>query len=151
MLIDTDVFKESAEFHGVKGIVRVGDKIIVMRRDMNAPHLPLYIDLPGGGREGGESPFEAFHREIMEMLHLPIEESNIVYAKRYENNHDRTDDTFFLVTEILNIDEKIIILGEKGLMYYTMTMHDFLEHPEGIEKQKLRIIHYLEDVKETFT
>jgi 8-oxo-dGTP diphosphatase len=150
MLIDTDTFKEGTEFHGVKGIVRIDDKIIVMRRDMNAPHLPLYIDLPGGGREGKESPFKALQREITEMLHILIVESDIVYAKRYENNDDRADDTFLLVTEILKIDEKKIVLGEKGLMYYTMTMHDFLEHPEGIEKQKMRIIHYLEDVKKTF-
>lgn len=114
MLIDIDIFKESTKFHGVKGIVRHDDKIIVMRRDMNAPHLALYIDLPGGGREGSESPFETFHREIMEILHLPIDESSIVYAKRYENNKNSSDDTFFSSLKYLKSTRKELSWEKKA-------------------------------------
>ncbi len=147
MTIDFDTFSSDTEFHGVKGLIQIDDIIIVIRRDTLELNAPFQVDLPGGGREQDESPFETLHREIREMLHIPIEAEDIIYSKRYPHTHSKKDDTFFMVTKRLEVDPKSIIFGEKGLMYYAMTVHDLLQHPDGVDKQKQRIIEYLNMVK----
>ena len=61
-MIDKNIFSKERNFHGVKGLIFIGNKILVYRRDNNTDSFPLYIDLPGGAKELGESPFETFKR-----------------------------------------------------------------------------------------
>ena len=51
-------------------MVILGDKMLVYRRDLNTKKLPGYLDLIGGGREGEESPFDTFKREVKEEVGL---------------------------------------------------------------------------------
>lgn len=147
MTIDSDIFSRDASFHGVKGLIRIGDKIIVIRRDSKTFHHPLGLDLPGGGRENSESPFETLAREVHEELQIMLFPSDILYARRYTNTPRSEDDTFFMVTKELDIDEHSIVFGEKGIMYYLMTIHEFIHNPECVDKQRARIIDYLDAVR----
>lgn len=151
MTIDPDTFNQDTAFHGTKALIQVADRVIVLRRDARGFHHPLQIDLPGGGREGHESPFETLHREIIEILNISIEKDDIMYSRRYANNGHQSDDSFFVVTRRLDLDESKIVFGEKGLMYHFMTIHDYLENTESVEKQKERIIDYLNAVKAELT
>jgi len=65
IMIHENTFKK-VDFNGAKGLVFLGNKILVYRRDNKTSNLPLCIDLPGGGRENDESPFDSFKREIKE-------------------------------------------------------------------------------------
>lgn len=143
MTIDTDTFNGNALFHGVKGLIRVADKIIVVRRDTKTMKYQLQLDLPGGGREGNESPFETLKREIRETLGINLGPDDIAFSVRYDNPSGHAQDTFFLVTKELTLDPHKINFGEKGLMYSFMTMHEFIKRPDAVEKQKGRIINYL--------
>src|SRR4028119_1117133 len=57
----------SSDFHGAKGVVLVGDRLLALLRD-DHPGLPWagWWDLPGGGREAREAPAETFAREARE-------------------------------------------------------------------------------------
>jgi 8-oxo-dGTP diphosphatase len=72
-MIETNTFINEVDFTGSKGIVFVGDRIVVTRRDGNTDRHPFKLDLLGGGREGEESPFETFKREVKEEVNLVIE------------------------------------------------------------------------------
>lgn len=150
MHIDAETFDSGATFHGVKGLVRVGDKIIAIRRDDHTLKYPLHIDVPGGGREEQESPFETLSREIREVLAITLTHDDIVYSKRYANPPSRDHDTFFMVTRELTLDPHDIVFGEKGLTYHIMTVHDFISSETAVEKQKDRIVTYLRDITEPF-
>jgi 8-oxo-dGTP diphosphatase len=146
--VGSDIFSRQAHFHGVKGLLRFDGSIIVLRRDIKAPTAPLQLDLPGGGREARESPYETLRREIFEEFSLTLNENDIVYGKHYAQGGSETG-TYFLVTRELDINPNSIVFGDKGLGYGFMTIHDFIHHPDAVKKQKQRIIEYLEYIKES--
>ena len=71
-MIEKNTFNNSINFNGAKGLVYIGNEILVYRRDNNTNSEPLKLDLPGGGRDGNESAFETFSREVMEEFGLEI-------------------------------------------------------------------------------
>jgi 8-oxo-dGTP diphosphatase len=83
MPLPTNATDPNQEFLGTKGLVFIGDQVLVYRRDAKAPRYPLAIDVPGGGREGRESPAETFMREIKEEFGLGIAVDDISYSRRY--------------------------------------------------------------------
>ena len=54
-------------FEGAKIALYLGDRLVVIQRD-DRPDIPFpgFWDLPGGGREAGETPFECVRRECGE-------------------------------------------------------------------------------------
>lgn len=57
-------------------------KILLQKRDMNAPTLPGYWGFFGGGIEKNEDPIKAVKREIYE--ELKIEMKDPIFLNRYE-------------------------------------------------------------------
>jgi 8-oxo-dGTP pyrophosphatase MutT (NUDIX family) len=67
-----DFFKRDLKADGAKGLILIGSRMLVYRRDNKTKIYPLHIDLPGGGIEEGETPFEGFKREVKEEFnHFP--------------------------------------------------------------------------------
>lgn len=73
---------------GTKGFVFIGDEMLVYRRDTKAKDHPLFLDLPGGGREGAETPFETFRREPFEEFHLTVAPRHVTYWRTYPSTRD---------------------------------------------------------------
>ena len=69
------------EFSGAKVAVFLGSQLLVIRRDMK-PDIPFpgYWDLPGGGRENGETPQECALRETYEEVGLVLQEEEFVWS-----------------------------------------------------------------------
>ncbi|MGR3323564.1 MAG: NUDIX domain-containing protein [Pseudooceanicola sp.] len=60
-------------FDGAKLALFLGPDLFVIRRDADKPiPWPGYLDLPGGGREGGESPAACVLRETREETGLVV-------------------------------------------------------------------------------
>jgi 8-oxo-dGTP diphosphatase len=119
-------FKYDPQAMGAKGLVYIGKKIVVFRRAANQYTFPLQLDLPGGGPEEGETPFETYQREIKEELGLDIERSDIIYAKRYESRFVKGKFAHFPVAALPAKAKRDIELGEEGLEYHLMTPSQFL-------------------------
>lgn len=145
-MIDKNTFNNSADFHGVKGLVFIGDKIVVFRRDNNTKNWPLQIDLPGGGREGNESPFETFKREVMEEFGINVEKDDIIFSKKYQAVLDPIKEAYFMVTKPLNIRESDIILGDEGLGFSLMTPQQFVGLKDAVKRQQDKVAEYLERI-----
>lgn len=141
--IDKDIFNKNIKFHGVMGLVFVIDDIIVYRRDNKTTRFPLNVDILGGGREGNESPFETFKREVFEEVALNILEDYVVYAKKYNSIIDETKSMFFIVVKSDRLRKEDIIFGNEGLEYMIMPPKDFILLPDGVPVQQKRTEEYL--------
>lgn len=141
--IDQNIYNKDIEFVGSKGLVFIGDKIVVFRRDTKTERFPLQIDLPGGGREGRETPFEVFKREVMEEFGLKIDRNDITYAKKYPSAWEPDKDAYFIVVKPKGLLETDIKFGDEGLEYMLMTPAEYVNLSDAIERQQIRVREYL--------
>lgn len=142
-MIHEDTFK-NIDFNGSKGLVFIGDKILVYRRDNKTTNSPLCIDLPGGGRENNESPFDTFRREIKEEFGIIIDKNDIYFSSVHQSVIEPTKNSFLIVTKPLNFKESDIVFGNEGIEWLLMTPTEFISRPDGIKRQQDRIIQYLD-------
>lgn len=146
-MIDRNIFDVARNFHGAKGMIYIGEKVLVYRRDEKAPQHKLKIDIPGGGREGNESAFETFVREVKEEFGLDITQEDICYARCYQSIMDPTKELYFLVAQLPAQAELNIVFGDEGVEYMLVTPEDFLNRPDGIVRQKERFTDYLNTIQ----
>lgn len=69
-----ELFRPDPDTIGSKGLVFIGDALLVYRRDGNTTNHPHELDLPGGApidenKPETETPFETFRREVKEEFH----------------------------------------------------------------------------------
>lgn len=110
---------------GTKGLVFVGDEVIVYRRSDDAPRYAGRIDVPGGAKEGDETPFQTFRREVQEEFGLHIERKQVVYARAYEQLDGQTRG-WYLVAQLPAASKDDIVFGDEGSGYMTMPLDHFL-------------------------
>jgi 8-oxo-dGTP diphosphatase len=142
-MIDKKIFDKNRNFHGVKGLVFIGDKILTYRRDTNTKSFPLYIDLPGGGKEENESPFDTFKRETKEEFGIEINSIDVKYAKQYMSVMDPTKESYFIVVNPLNIEESDIVFGDEGFEPMLITLDEYLKLNDAIKRHQEKVVDYL--------
>lgn len=133
-MIDQKIFDKNINFIGAKGLVFIGDKILIYRRDTNTNLFPLYIDLPGGGREENESPFDTFKREVKEEFGIEINPGDVEYAKQYMSSVDLEKETYFIVVRPTNTKESDIVFGDEGLEFMLITPDEYLKLEDAIKR-----------------
>ena len=91
---------DGREFNGAKiAILRGADVLSLQRDDIPTILFPGEWDLPGGGREGQESPFETAARELFEELSISITDDKIIYHLESDStSHIGTKSHFFCRT-----------------------------------------------------
>ncbi len=116
---------------GSKGLVFVGDKVLVYRRDDNTDDHPLELDLPGGGPEGSETPFETFRREVKEEFNLDIEEKHITYVRIYPSSLGNGRVAYYPVAKLPSSCEDKIRLGDEGKEYMLLSLDEYLRRDDA--------------------
>jgi ADP-ribose pyrophosphatase len=72
------------DFLGAKLALFLGDQLLVIRRDDRADiPFPNHLDLPGGGREGAETPEACVLRETREEVGLILTKDALVWGRSY--------------------------------------------------------------------
>lgn len=142
-MIHENTYKK-IDFNGAKGLVFLGDKILVYRRDTKTKKSPGCIDMIGGGREGDESPFETFKREVKEEVGLDIQDKDIQFSYPFQSYDYPTKISFFFATKHLKYEKSDIKFGNEGTEWLTMTPEEFINHSDGIERQQERVKDYLD-------
>lgn len=135
---------DKIDFNGAKGLVFLGDKILAYRRDDKTKKFPNCIDMPGGGREGNETPFETFKREVKEEFGINIEREDIHFSHPFQSFDDPSMISFFFVAKPLEFKISDITFGSEGTEWLMMTPDEFVHRPDGIPKQQIRVKNYLE-------
>lgn len=141
-MIHDNTFTE-ADFQGAKGIVFLGDMMLVYRRDTKTNKFPLHIDLPGGARDENETPFKTFQREVKEEFGVEIEKDEVVFSCRFSSTIEPNEKTFFIVVKTVRFKPDDVVFGDEGTEWMLMTPNEFISHPDGIEKQQKLVADYL--------
>lgn len=140
-----DLLHKQMEFSGCKIALICDDKLLTILRDDKASiPYPNMWELPGGGREGEETPFECVQREVFEELSLKLEETDIVWAKEYQGMLDPDKTSIFMVGTITQEECANIVFGDEGQAYQMMDVSRFLSDKKVIPQLKDRLSDYLE-------
>ena len=140
-----DLLHKQLEFSGCKIALLCDDKLLTILRDDKASiPYPNMWELPGGGREGEETPFECVQREVFEELSLKLEEADIAWVKAYQGMLDPDKTSIFMVGTITQEDFASITFGDEGQAYQMMDVSQFLADKKGIPQLQDRLRDYLE-------
>ena len=139
---------EISDFTGCKIALFCGDKLLTILRDdkSNIPY-PNTWELPGGGREGDESPFECVAREVYEELGIHLTEDCLIWSKVYPSMLFEGKQSVFLVGKLRQKQFDSIVFGDEGQGYKLMSIEEFLNSKQAVSQLQERLRDYLEEVK----
>jgi 8-oxo-dGTP diphosphatase len=137
------------DFHGAKLAILYGDRIVTILRD-DTPSIPWpgQWDLPGGGREGAETPEACVLRELREELGLILSASDLHW--RMESHTHDGQRIWFFVSEQPDFDPETVCFGDEGQEWRLVDIDWFLTHPKVIPRHGERLKSYL-DIREDVT
>ncbi|OAN69991.1 DNA mismatch repair protein MutT [Sulfitobacter sp. EhC04] len=124
-------------FDGAKLALFIGAKLAVILRD-DYPGLPFagYWDLPGGGREGDETPLDCALRECHEELGLTVSRDAVTWRQRF--TEDGQVKWFFVAEQPVRVAEDVIF-GNEGQRWALMSPDEFLAHPKAVPAFQARL------------
>ena len=131
---------------GAKLALFVGDPLVVIERDTH-PGLtwPGAWDLPGGGREPGETPLGCALRETREELSLAVPPQSVTWGRCYQNSIDQA--VWFFAARLPAVHGAEIALGDEGQSWAYMSAPEFLRHANAVHPFKTRLNDYLTGVE----
>lgn len=128
-------------FLGAKLALLVGDRIVTILRD-DIPTIPWpgHWDLPGGGREGNETPEACVLRELNEELAIRLDESALAYKAR---GMRKGRNVWFFAAEVPEFDETDVVFGGEGETWDLASIDWFLNEAHAVPHQKDNLRTYL--------
>ena len=139
---------ELTDFTGSKIALFCGDKLLTILRD-DKPTIPWanLWELPGGGREGNESPFECAAREVYEELGIALTEDCLIWSKVYPSMLFEGRQSVFMVGQLSQEQFDNITFGDEGQAYKLMPIEEFLNSKQAVPQLQGRLRDYLEENK----
>ena len=136
--------KQVERFGGAKIALLIGDRVIAYKRDAE-PGIPYpgMWDLPGGGREGDETPEACVVREVEEEFGLKLDPAYFCWKRSYPGVIDPTSTSWFFVSRMASAVVEQIVFGSEGERWELMEVGAFLAHPEGTPQLQRRLADFL--------
>ena len=137
---------EISDFTGCKIALLCGDSVLTILRD-DKPSIPWpnMWELPGGGREGDESPFECAAREVYEELGIHLTEDCLLWSKVYPSMLFEGCQSIFMVGQISQDQFDNITFGDEGQAYKLMSIEEFLGSDKVVPQLQDRVRDYLKE------
>lgn len=135
---------EHPPFSGAKIALLCEDLLLSYQRD-DKPSIPWpgLWDLPGGGREGQETPLACALRETEEEFGLTIDPEHIVWTQVYPGQGAGGLDTWFFVAQVPPGTFASIRFGTEGQRWAITTTEAFLANTSAITHFQHRLREYL--------
>ena len=139
---------EISDFTGCKIALLCGDSVLTILRD-DKPSIPWpnMWELPGGGREGDETPFECVAREVYEELGIHLDEDCLLWSKIYPSVIFKDKQSVFMVGQLRQEQFDNITFGNEGQAYKLMNIEEFLTSSQVISQLQGKLRDYLEEVR----
>lgn len=135
---------DGAVFSGAKIVLISGGDLLTYKRD-DKPTIPFpgQWDLPGGAREGAETPVECAIRETREEFGLSIDPGAVVWQRPYPGLTPGAATSWFLVARLPGGAFADVTFGDEGERWDIMPIGAFLDHPEAVGPLKARLRAFL--------
>lgn len=111
-----------------------------LRDDKPDIPYPNYWDLPGGGREGDESPVDCALRELQEEFGLTLQPERFIIGKRFEKSMNGPWPSYFYIGQITAAEIAAITFGDEGQRWQMMPMMEFLFHEQAVPAHQQRLL-----------
>ncbi|MFC3182203.1 NUDIX hydrolase [Cypionkella sinensis] len=128
------------DFVGCKAALLCGDTLLTYLRD-DKPGLPWpgHWDLPGGGREGAETPEDCLLRELHEEFGLILPPDRLVFRRVWPSMMDSARASLFFAGRITPAEINAICFGDEGQYWQMMAVADYLTHPLAVPALQARV------------
>lgn len=119
----------------------VGAKILLVGRGCaltylrdDRPGLPWAgrWDLPGGGREGDETPEACVLRELAEEFGLALPVTRLIWARAFPAMDHPGWLGWFFAGRLSGAEEAAIRFGDEGQCWRMMPLAEWLTHPQAV-------------------
>ncbi|MCP9222906.1 NUDIX hydrolase [Erythrobacter sp. LQ02-29] len=127
-------------FSGAKIVLHTHHQLVAYLRD-EKPGIPFpgRWDLPGGGREGEETPAQCAMREVEEEFGLRIPIERVAWSRRYESSARGGLCTYFLAAPLQPEEIGQIAFGDEGQRWRMMSFDEFLSEDRAVPDLQLRL------------
>ncbi len=141
-----ELLDKHLNFTGCKIALICDGQILTILRD-DKPTIPWanLWELPGGGREGAESPFECAAREVYEELSIQLLKDDIVWSWIYPSMLDENKNSVFLVGKLTQERFNSIVFGDEGQGYKLVRLEEFLASDQVVPQLQERVRDYVEE------
>jgi 8-oxo-dGTP diphosphatase len=100
---------------------------------------PEMWDLPGGGREGNETPEACLLRELHEEFGLTLPPQRLIWRQGFPAMRDPKRLSYFFAGHLSADDIQAIKFGSEGQHWQMMRVEEFLAHPRAIPDLQHRV------------
>ena len=141
-----ELLDKHLDFTGCKiALICDGRILTILRDDKPTIPWPNLWELPGGGREGDESPFECAAREVYEELSIQLLKDDIVWSWIYPSMLDENKNSVFLVGKLTQEQFDSIVFGDEGQSFKLMSIEEFLTLDQVVPQLQERVRDYVEE------
>ena len=141
-----ELLDQQLDFTGCKiALICDGRILTILRDDKPTIPWPNLWELPGGGREGNESPFECVAREVYEELSIQLLKDDIVWSWIYPSMLDENRNSVFLVGKLTQEQFNSIVFGDEGQGYKLVRLEEFLASDRVVPQLQERVRDYVEE------
>lgn len=131
---------DGRDFHGAKIALTFGERLVAYKRD-DIPTIPSpgLWDLPGGGREGDETPIACAVREVEEEFGLIIDPASVQWCRPYAGVITDMPHSYFLAAPLDPARLSDVRFGSEGEHWQPMQITDFLNHTHAVPTLQRRL------------
>ncbi len=142
MTQETDIAGQG--FAGAKLALFLGDRLaIILRDDIPEIAWPGRLDLPGGAREGLETPQDCVLRETREELGLTVGLRDLRWGQRFIGS---VGPVWFFAAHLHETRVQDVVFGNEGQGWSLMTPAAYLADPLAIPHFQDRLRLYLQSM-----
>jgi len=127
------------DFVGAKLVLMIGGRLAtILRDDLPGLNWANHWDMPGGGREPGETPEACVLRELREELGLVLAVDALVWREIFDSPTTGGQAWWFAARLPAGAEARIVF-GDEGQEWRLMDPDDWLAHPRAIPHFKSRV------------